>query len=103
MLVLAKLSPMNWNPPTSLTCHDPDVGQAHLDDGTTLGGFGEGTWERVESQNRWIITMLVDISDGSRHRSVGEISLETLMFTGKIFEIDGAAEAEVAGSTAEPA
>jgi hypothetical protein len=63
-------------------------GQAFLDDGTSLGGFGEGTWEQVGDQNKWSVTMNVQVSDGSTHRSEGEIDLATLAFTGKLYSAD---------------
>ena len=71
---------------TSGTCQW--AGQAFLDDSTNLGGLGEGTWEQLEGQHKWKINMNVDISDGSKHRSEGEIDLETLSFNGKIFAVD---------------
>ena len=65
------------------------VGQAFLDDGTTLGGSGQGTWEQIgDDGHKWSVTMDVDISDGSKHHSVGEIDLATLGFTGKIYLAD---------------
>ena len=63
------------------------VGQAFLEDGeTTLGGAGEGTWKHAEGEHKWNIDMHVEISNGDRHHSVGEIDLETLTFKGKIYQ-----------------
>ena len=63
-------------------------GQAFLDDGTSVGGFGEGTWQQIGNENKWTVNMNVEVSDGSRHRSEGEIDLATLSFTGKMFSVD---------------
>jgi hypothetical protein len=63
-------------------------GQAFLDDGTSAGGFGEGTWEQIGNENRWAVHVNVEVSDGTRHRSEGESDLATLAFTGKMFSVD---------------
>ena len=64
------------------------IGQAFPDDKTTLGGIGEGTWEQVEGDHKWKISLDVEITNGDKHHSEGEIDLETLMFTGKIYSVD---------------
>ena len=60
--------------------------QAFLDDGTTVTGHGEGSYEQQAGDHRWQISMQIQISDGSSLRSEGEIDLTTLEFTGKISE-----------------
>ena len=62
------------------------VGQAFLEDGSVLGGIGEGTWERPENEHVWKVTMHVNLSDGQKHRSEGSMDLETLIYSGKIFK-----------------
>ena len=64
------------------------AGQGFPEDGTTLGAFGEGTWQQHEGQHRWTITMEVEVSNGDRIRTEGEIDLESLTYTGKIFQAD---------------
>ena len=64
------------------------IAQAYPDDKTTLGGVGEGTWEQVEGDHKWKIVVDVDITNGDKHHSEGEIDLQTLMFTGKIYSVD---------------
>ena len=63
------------------------MGQA-FPDGSPWGvGSGEGTWEQVEGLNRWkLIFPVVDVSDGSRIRSEGELDLETRGFNGQLFD-----------------
>lgn len=62
--------------------------KAFQDDGTVLGGFGEGTWKQSSGEQRWTVNMLTEISNGDKLRSEGEISLETLVYSGKIFNAD---------------
>jgi hypothetical protein len=62
------------------------VGEAFLEDGSVLGGIGKGTWEKPENEHRWNLVMHIDLSDGEKQRSEGSIDLETLIFTGKIYQ-----------------
>ena len=71
---------------TSGTC--TWAGQGFLEDGSTVGGLGEGTWEKLEGQLKWVIKLEIEISNGDRVRSEGEIDLETLMFTGKNYAVE---------------
>ena len=63
------------------------AGQGFPEDGTTLGALGEGTWKKLEGQHRWTVSMEIEVSNGDRIRSEGEIDLETRTYTGKIFEV----------------
>jgi hypothetical protein len=58
--------------------------QAFLDDGTTVTAHGEGSYEQQAGEQRWQISMQIQISDGSSLRSEGAIDLTTLEFSGKI-------------------
>ena len=59
------------------------LGQAFLDDGTWVTGVGEGTWQQVEGEHRWKFSFpAIEISNGDRIRSEGEIDLETRVFAG---------------------
>ncbi len=60
--------------------------QAFLEDGTTVTAYGEGTYEQQASQQRWKVTLNLQISNGDSIRSEGEIDLETLVFSGNIYE-----------------
>ena len=40
------------------------VGEAFLEDGSVLGGIGNGTWERPEGQHIWNLVVHVDLSNG---------------------------------------
>jgi hypothetical protein len=62
------------------------AGQGFLEDGTTVGALGEGTWKQLEGQHTWKIELDIAISNGERHRLVGEIDLASLTFTGT-FEV----------------
>ena len=63
------------------------TGQAFPDGSPWVTGSGEGTWEQVEGLNRWkLIFPVVDVSDGSRIRSEGELDLETRGFNGQLFD-----------------
>ena len=62
------------------------VGQGFLDDGTTVGGLGEGTWEQqTEGQHKWVIKMDIAVSNGDRIHTEGEIDLAARTFEGKIY------------------
>ena len=61
------------------------VGEAFLEDGSVLGGIGNGTWERPEGQHIWNLIVHVDLSNGEKQRAEGTIDLESLMYTGKLF------------------
>ena len=62
------------------------VGEAFLDDGSVLGGIGKGTWEKPENEHKWVLVAHADLSDGGKHRTEGSIDLETLIYTGKIYQ-----------------
>ena len=65
------------------------IGQAFLDDGSSVTGEGEGTWQQVEGQHRWKLSFpVIEISSGGRLRSEGEIDLATRTFTGQLFDAD---------------
>jgi hypothetical protein len=64
------------------------VGQAFLEGGTNLAGIGDGTWEQIDGAHRWKISMLIEVSNGDRLRSEGEVDLETLMYKGQLYEAD---------------
>lgn len=63
------------------------VGQGFLEDGTSVGGVGTGTWKKDPNGHAWHTEMIVEISDGSRIKSVGQIALATLMFTGTTYSM----------------
>jgi hypothetical protein len=62
------------------------VGEAFLEDGSVLGGIGNGTWEKSENEHLWKLVVHVDLSNGEKHRSEGSIDLESLIYTGKIYQ-----------------
>ena len=62
------------------------VGVAFLDDGSELGGIGNGTWEKSSDGHMWKIVMDVDLSDGGKHRAEGSMDLGTLIYSGKIYQ-----------------
>jgi hypothetical protein len=63
------------------------VGEAFLEDGSVLGGIGKGTWEKPENEHAWNLVLLVNLSNGEKHRSEGFIDLETLVYSGKIYSV----------------
>ena len=53
------------------------TGQAFPPDRPWNSGTGDGTWEQVEGRYAWkIVLPVIELSDGSRIRSEGEIDLE---------------------------
>jgi hypothetical protein len=64
------------------------TGQGFLEDGTNVAGTGVGTWEKVPEEHIWKTDYILEISDGTKIRSVGEIALETMMFTGQNYAVE---------------
>ena len=58
---------------------------AYLDNGDTLTGNGQGTFESV-GRHKWRLQELFHVSDGRIFDVEGEIDLATRSWTGKIFE-----------------
>jgi hypothetical protein len=58
---------------------------AYLDNGETLDGTGQGTYES-SGRHRWRTQGFVQISDGRRVTSEGEIDLATRTWAGKLYE-----------------
>ena len=64
------------------------TGHAFPPDSPWVVGSGEGTWEQVENLNRWKLSFpVLEISDGSRIRSEGELDLATRIFAGQYFDV----------------
>lgn len=62
--------------------------QAFLEDGTTVTAHGEGSYEQLTDQQKWNITLDIEISNGDKIRSEGQIDLVTLVFSGKFTAIE---------------
>ncbi len=77
-------NPLSGTVPTSGAC--TWTSQAFLEDGTTVTAYGEGTFEQEAGQHKWKINLTIQISNGDSLRSEGEIDLETLIFSGAMFE-----------------
>ena len=77
-------NPLAGSIPTSGDCTWSS--QAFLEDGTTVTGFGEGTFDQQPGQHQWKITLNIQISNGDSLRSEGEIDLATLLFKGAMYE-----------------
>ena len=60
--------------------------QSFLDDGTTVTAYGEGSYEQLAAEQKWNIDLTIQISNGSKIRSVGEIDLVKQTFNGKFSE-----------------
>lgn len=58
------------------------TGQGFLEDGTQAAATGVGTWKKDPDGHLWHIEYILDLHDGSKIRSVGQIALTTLKFTG---------------------
>jgi len=64
------------------------TGQGFLEDGTMVAGTGVGTWSKVPDKHVWETDYILDLSDGTQIRSVGQIALDTLTFTGTNYSVD---------------
>ena len=60
--------------------------ETFLDNGDVLTGIGSGTFEST-GKHRWRTKGYVDISDGRRHASEGEIDLASRSWKGTMFEV----------------
>jgi hypothetical protein len=69
----AKSGPLSWR------------GQGFLDNGDTITGMGEGTWEEA-GKHRWRTRLIVSTSDGKSHASDGLLDLKTRTLSGKMME-----------------
>ncbi|MFZ0247520.1 hypothetical protein [Candidatus Binatus sp.] len=63
-----------------------ECGTAFLDNGDGLSGIGQGTYEST-GKNKWHTTGFIQISDGRRIASEGEIDLASRSWKGKLFEM----------------
>ncbi|MCZ6617389.1 MAG: hypothetical protein O7E57_04595 [Gammaproteobacteria bacterium] len=63
------------------------TGQGFPPDSPWTTSFGDGTWEQVEGKYAWKISIpVIEISDGTRIRSEGELDLEAKTFNGQMFD-----------------
>ncbi len=69
----AKTGPLTWR------------GQGFLENGDTVTGTGEGTWEEIGKQ-KWRTRLLVTTSDGGCHASDGHLEFQSRTLTGKMLE-----------------
>jgi hypothetical protein len=60
-------------------------GQGFLDNGETVTGIGEGTWEEM-GKHKWRTRLIVSTSDGKCHASDGELDLKTRTLSGKMLD-----------------
>ena len=62
------------------------VGSAYLDNGDVLSGVGQGTYES-KGKHRWSTQSTIQISDGRRLSSTGEIDLAARTWKGTLSDI----------------
>ena len=63
------------------------TGQAFPPDRPWNTASGDGTWEQVEGKYAWKISQpAIELSDGNRIRSEGEVDLEARTFSGQLFD-----------------
>ena len=58
-----------------------------LEDGTAASATGAGSWSKVPGKHAWKVEYILDLNDGSQIKSVGEIALDTLKFTGTNYSV----------------
>jgi hypothetical protein len=63
-----------------------ECGTAFLDNGDGLSGIGQGTYESIGA-NKWRTAGFMQLSDGRRHSSEGEINLAERSYKGRLFEM----------------
>ena len=60
-------------------------GQGFLENGETVIGVGEGTWQEI-GKHQWRTRMVVTTSDGNTHGSDGRLNLDGRSLSGKMLE-----------------
>lgn len=63
------------------------VGEGFLEDGSSVAAAGDGTWEKDPNGHIWRTEMILELNDGSKIRSVGQLALETFKFTGTNYSV----------------
>ena len=64
------------------------IGQGFLEDGTTVAGSGAGQWSKKPGEHVCKTDCVLQISDGTKIRSVGEVHLDTLTFSGTNYSVN---------------
>ena len=64
------------------------LGQGFSPDGTVAIGDGYGILATKKGSHVWTTDLVIDVSDGSKIRSIGEMDLETLTWKGKNYTAD---------------
>ena len=75
--------PLSEASATSGTC--VWAGQSFQKDGSTLGMLGEGTWTQLPNENKWRLVFQIEVSNGDKIRTDGQVDLATRLYTGSIF------------------
>ena len=60
-------------------------GQGFLENGDTVAGAGQGTWESI-GKHKWRSRLIVTTSDGGCHESDGHLDLKSRILSGKLLE-----------------
>ena len=63
------------------------TGQGFNEDGTAAAATGAGTWTKVSGKHAWKVEYILELNDGSKIKSIGEIELATLKFTGVNYSV----------------
>jgi hypothetical protein len=63
------------------------TGQGFLEDGTSVTGTGTGTWKKDPAGHVWHTDYELLLNDGSKIRSIGQIELSTLKYSGANYSI----------------
>jgi hypothetical protein len=63
-----------------------ECASAYLDNGEVQSGIGQGTYES-KGKHRWSTASIVQVSDGRRLATVGEIDLASRTFKGTLSEL----------------
>ena len=64
------------------------VGKAQLEDNSIIGGIGEGTWQQIENEAKYKMSLLINISDGTQIRSEGVIDNVEMTLNGDNYSVD---------------
>ena len=64
------------------------VGKALLEDGTIMGGIGEGTTERIGNELKSKVSIVHHLSDGAKVRTEGVMEHGAGTFYGQLYDVE---------------
>ena len=77
---------MGWNSQCCSSSRLRAAANAHAD--SMIGGIGEGTWEQVGNEPRFNVSLVIELSNGTKLRSVGVADNKTRTLNGHNYAVE---------------